>query len=139
MNKINLKNICYQLVETFKFAGDISLKLRNEGLRTQYKEDNTPVTNGDLEVNTILTKKISEITPNLPIISEESSQNKSEKNLSNFWLIDPIDGTYDYVNNKDEFTLNAALILEKVPQLGVIYAPAKNRMFIHMKMEKVLN
>ena len=84
MNKINLKDICYQLVETFKFAGDISLKLRNEGLRTQYKEDNTPVTNGDLEVNTILTKKISEITPDLPIISEESSQNKSEKNLSNF-------------------------------------------------------
>ena len=129
MNKINLKDICYQLVETFKFAGDISLKLRNEGLRTQYKEDNTPVTNGDLEVNTILTKKISEITPDLPIISEESSQNKSEKNLSNFWLIDPIDGTYDYVNNKDEFTLNVALILEKVPQLGIIYAPAKNRMF----------
>tara|TARA_B100000941_G_C28396948_1_gene495880 strand:- start:80 stop:853 length:774 start_codon:yes stop_codon:yes gene_type:complete len=129
VSKINLKDICYQLVETFKFAGDRSLKLRNEGLKTEYKEDNTPVTNGDLEVNTILTEKISEITSDLPIISEESSQNKAKKNLSNFWLIDPIDGTYDYVNNKDEFTLNAALILDRVPQLGIIYAPAKNRMF----------
>ena len=73
--------------------------------------------------------KIKKITPNIPIVSEESSLNKSEKNLSTFWLIDPIDGTYDYVNNKDEFTLNAALIDNRLPIIGLICAPAKNRMF----------
>ena len=50
-------------------------------------------------------------------------------NLSDFWLIDPIDGTHDYINNKDEFTLNAGLIINKKPKLGIIYAPAKKRLF----------
>ena len=129
MIKLNFKEICYELLETFILAGGKSLKLREAGLKTEYKDDNTPVTNGDLEVNTLLTDKILKITPNLPIVSEESTHNKSDENLSTFWLIDPIDGTYDYVNNKDEFTLNAALIINKVPQLGIIYAPAKKRMF----------
>ena len=51
------------------------------------------------------------------------------KNLKNFWLIDPIDGTYDYINDKDEFTINAGLIIDRRPEAGLIYAPAKNRMF----------
>ena len=82
MSKINLKEICYDLIDTFLLAGKKSLELRKDGLITEYKEDNTPVSNGDLEVDKILNKKISNITPSLPIISEESSQNKSEKNLS---------------------------------------------------------
>jgi 3'(2'), 5'-bisphosphate nucleotidase len=52
-----------------------------------------------------------------------------DKNLKNFWLIDPIDGTKDYINNRDEFTLNAALILNKKPVIGIITAPAKKRIF----------
>ncbi len=129
MDKKELKKISINLVETFYSAGSESLNLRNKGLKKEIKSDNTPVTNGDLIVNEILTKKIKELTPSIPIISEESSQNKDNDNLSNFWLIDPIDGTYDYLNNKDEFTLNAGLIVNKKPALGVIYAPAKNRMF----------
>ncbi len=129
MDKIELKTICYQLIETFLFAGKKSLKIRDEGLRVEYKEDNTPVTNGDLEVNKILNDKILKLTPNYPIVSEESSLNKSDENLKTFWLIDPIDGTYDYVNNKEEFTINAALIVNKLPKIGLICAPAKNRMF----------
>ena len=72
---------------------------------------------------------ISELTPDTLIISEETTSNKNLDNLSTFWLIDPIDGTYDYINNKDEFTLNAALIINKVPEIGIISAPAKNRLF----------
>ena len=127
-NKI-LKQICDDLIDTFLIAGDRSIELRKIGLKKEIKEDNTPVTNGDLEVNDILTKKIKNITPDIPIVSEESDANKMLINLSKFWLIDPIDGTYDYVNNKDEFTLNAALIINKQPELGIIYAPAKKRLF----------
>ena len=129
MNKKNLKDICDKLLETFFSAGELSLTLRNKGLKTEYKEDNTPVSNGDIEVNNIITKKIKSLTPGMPIVSEESSENKNNSKLKDFWLIDPIDGTYDYVNNKDEFTLNAGLILDKKPVLGLIYAPAKKRMF----------
>ena len=109
------KKITDELLDTFIKAGDLSLELRKKGLIKEIKEDNTPVTNGDLEVNKILVKKIGELTPEIPIISEETSKNKDIKDLSNFWLIDPIDGTFDYINNREEFTLNAALIINKKP------------------------
>ena len=129
MNKINIKEIVENLVDTFLYAGKVSLELRKKGLTKEIKSDNTPVSNGDLEVNKIITKKILNLTPNIPIISEETSDNKSLKDLNNFWLIDPIDGTYDYINNLDEFTINAGLIIDKQPAAGLIYAPAKKRMF----------
>ena len=117
------------LNECFLSAGERAMYLRDKGLKTEIKNDNTPVTNGDLEVNDILTNKIKELTPDIPIISEESNSNKNNSQLTEFWLIDPIDGTHDYINNKDEFTLNAALILNKKTELGIIYAPAKKRLF----------
>tara|TARA_B100000989_G_scaffold82643_1_gene59092 strand:- start:501 stop:1274 length:774 start_codon:yes stop_codon:yes gene_type:complete len=129
MNKLNIRNIVENLIETFIYAGEISLELRKNGLKKEIKSDNTPVTNGDLEVNKIITKKIKELSPDLPIISEETSENKQIDNLKNFWLIDPIDGTYDYINDLDEFTINAGLILDNKPAAGLIYAPSKKRMF----------
>ena len=109
------KNITIELLDTFLKAGELSLELRRKGLIKETKEDNTPVTNGDLEVNKILVNKISKLTPEIPIISEETSKNKNLKNLNDFWLIDPIDGTFDYINNREEFTLNAALIMNRKP------------------------
>jgi 3'(2'), 5'-bisphosphate nucleotidase len=126
---MDLKKIVENLVDTFLKAGDLSLNLREKGLIKEIKPDNTPVSNGDLEVNKLIIKKISEITPNIPIISEETSDNKNKTNLKNFWLIDPIDGTYDYINNLEEFTINAGLIINNKPSVGLIYAPAKKRMF----------
>ena len=129
MIQSDIKKIVEDLVQTFLDAGKISLNLRRKGLTKEIKSDNTPVSNGDLEVNKILTKKILDLTPNILIVSEEASENKTLKNLENFWLIDPIDGTYDYINDLDEFTINAGLIIQKKPVAGLIYAPAKNRMF----------
>ncbi len=125
----NLEKIVRNLIQTFLDAGKVSINLRNKGLKKEIKSDNTPVSNGDLEVDKIVGAKIKELTPSLPIISEETSDNKSIKDLKNFWLVDPIDGTYDYINNLDEFTINAGLILNKIPVAGIIYAPAKKRLF----------
>ncbi len=129
MEKSQIKKITLDLIKTFEIAGNLSIELRKKGLNERIKTDNTPVTNGDIEVNDILCKKISELTPKVPIVSEESKDNKNYDGLKNFWLIDPIDGTRDYISNKDEFTLNAALILNKKPALGIINAPAKKRLF----------
>ena len=112
MTKIDIKKNIESLIDTFFYAGKISLELREKGLIKKIKADDTPVTNGDLEDNRIITEKINEITPNIPIISEETSENKSLKELKNFWLLDPIDGTHDYINNLDEFTINAGLIID---------------------------
>ena len=126
---MNLKKIVESLIDNFLEAGDLALQLRQEGLTKKIKSDNTPVSNGDLEVNKLILNKISEVTPDIPMISEETSDNKSNLNLKNFWLIDPIDGTYDYVNNLEEFTINAGLIIDNKPVAGLINAPAKKRMF----------
>jgi len=129
MTELNLKKITEELIDTFLYAGKISLELREKGLIKEIKSDNTPVSNGDLEVNNIITNKIKNITPKIPIVSEETSDNKSIKNLKDFWLIDPIDGTYDYINNLEEFTINAGLIINNNPVIGLINAPSKKRMF----------
>jgi 3'(2'), 5'-bisphosphate nucleotidase len=129
MTEINIKKLVKDLIKTFLSAGETSINLRKNGLIKHTKPDNTPVSNGDLEVNKIIIEKLKALTPLIPIVSEETSDNKSNKNLEDFWLVDPIDGTYDYINNLDEFTINAGLILDRKPVAGLIYAPAKKRMF----------
>ena len=84
MTELNLKKITEELIDTFLYAGEISLELREKGLIKEIKSDNTPVSNGDLEVNKIITNKIKNITPKIPIVSEETSDNKSIKNLKDF-------------------------------------------------------
>jgi len=129
MNIHEAKKITLSLIDTFNKADKVALDLRKAGLKKEIKPDNTPVTNGDIEVNKILTEKISEITPNIVIVSEENTAHKNDKNLENFWLVDPIDGTRDYISDRDEFTLNAALIINKKPVIGIITVPAKKRVF----------
>ncbi len=129
MNKNELKNIAEGLIQTFNEAGKESIDLYNEGLKIEIKKDNSPVSNGDLKVNDLITQKILELTPNIPVISEETV-NLNLKNKSKiFWLIDPIDGTKEYIAGKDEYTLNAALVINTVPVLGVVGVPKKNRLF----------
>jgi len=136
MNIQEAKKITLSLIDTFNEASQVALDLRKAGLKKEIKSDNTPVTNGDIEVNRILTKKISEITPNIVIVSEENAAHKNDKNLENFWLIDPIDGTKDYMSDREEFTLNAALIINKKPAIGIITVPAKKRIFYSYGLSK---
>tara|TARA_B100000963_G_scaffold353651_1_gene368741 strand:- start:3556 stop:4335 length:780 start_codon:yes stop_codon:yes gene_type:complete len=129
MNRTDLKSIAENLIETFLSAGKLSIKLFEEGLKIQIKDDNSPVSNGDLKVNELITNKISRLTPDIPIISEETVDLNKKNKSKIFWLIDPIDGTKEYIAGKDEYTLNAALVVNKVPVLGLVGAPKKNRLF----------
>jgi 3'(2'), 5'-bisphosphate nucleotidase len=134
MKKNELKILAESLIDTFNQAGKESIRLYAEGLKIQIKSDNSPVSNGDLLVNDLITKKISALTPEIPIISEETV-NLSIKNKSKiFWLIDPIDGTKEYIAGKDEYTLNAALVIDKVPVLGLVGVPKKNRLFFSFNL-----
>ena len=129
MNRDELKTVAEGLIETTEIAGKTSIDLYKKGLKKIIKPDNSPVTNGDLEVNKILTDRIKNLTPNIPIISEETVDLKKENNLNTFWLIDPIDGTREYIAGKEEYTINAALILNNKPIIGLLGAPKKNRLF----------
>ena len=129
MNKLNLQQIAEDLIDDFINAGKIAKEISLRGVKITIKPDNSPVTDGDIAVNKILTNKIKILTPDIPIISEETVNLNVENKNENFWLIDPIDGTRDYIKKSDEYTLNAALIVNCLPVIGVIYAPSKERLF----------
>ena len=129
MIKSELKSIAENLIETFNFAGKESIRLYEEGLEIEVKEDKSPVSNGDLKVNELISSKISQLTPNIPIISEETVNLKKKNQAKIFWLIDPIDGTKEYIAGKDEYTLNAALVINTVPVLGLVGVPKKDKLF----------
>jgi|TARA_B100001093_G_scaffold513209_1_gene584650 3'(2'), 5'-bisphosphate nucleotidase len=129
MNKNELKSIAEGLIETFNIAGQESIELYAKGLKIEIKADNSPVSNGDLRCNELITKKILELTPNIPIVSEETVDLKIKNKNKIFWLIDPIDGTKEYIAGKNEYTLNAALIIDKVPSIGLVGAPKKRQLF----------
>ena len=125
MKTSELKSISNNLIETFNEAGKISIDLYKKGLKIDIKEDKSPVSNGDLEVNELITNKIKELTPSIPIVSEETVNLKIKNKSKIFWLVDPIDGTKEYIAGKDEYTLNAALVIDTVPVLGVVGVPKK--------------
>ena len=129
MSKIDQKFIVESLIGTFNFAGKEAIRLYNEGLKIEIKEDKSPVSNGDLLVNDLITKKISSLTPNIPIVSEETVDLGKKNKSKIFWLIDPIDGTKEYIDGKDEYTINAALVIDTVPIIGLVGVPKKNRLF----------
>ena len=129
MNNLNLQNIAENLIETFLKAGEIAKEISERGVKITIKADKSPVTDGDLAVDELLKTKINRCTPDIPIISEETVDLKISNSSKTFWLIDPIDGTRDYINKKDEYTLNAALIVDLKPAMGIVYAPAKDRLF----------
>ena len=129
MNNIDLKNTAENLIDTFFEAGKIAKMMSKQGIKITVKEDKSPVTDADLAVDEIIRKKIKKLTPQITIISEETVKSNTSNTNKNFWLIDPIDGTKEYIKKGEEYTLNAALILNLKPKIGIIYAPAKDRLF----------
>ena len=129
LNNLNLKNTTEDFLEVFLKAGRIAKEISQRGVKVTIKDDQSPVTDGDLAVDKILKNKIKSLTPHIPIISEETVNINVKNKDKTFWLIDPIDGTRDYIAKKDEYTLNAALIINLKPAIGIVYAPVKDRLF----------
>ena len=129
MNNLNLKNTAEDFIEVFLKAGKIAKEISQRGVKVTIKADKSPVTDGDLAVDELLRNKIKSLTPYIPIISEETVDLSIKNKDKTFWLIDPIDGTREYIKKKDEYTLNAALIIDLRPAIGIVYAPEKNRLF----------
>tara|TARA_A100001015_G_scaffold282460_1_gene346724 strand:+ start:183 stop:959 length:777 start_codon:yes stop_codon:yes gene_type:complete len=126
---LNFKKITEELIPIFDTAGKESIDLYKKGLKIEIKKDGSPVSNGDLIINEIITKKILELTPEIPVISEETVDLSKKNKNSIFWLIDPIDGTKEYISGKDEYTLNAALVIDKKPIIGLVGVPKKKQLY----------
>lgn len=119
----NIKDI----ISIAKKAGEAILEVRGTDFDVDYKTDNSPLTKADLASNKIIIDSLKELTPDIPILSEETKEVPYEKrkDWELFWLIDPLDGTKEFVKKEGEFTVNIALIKNNTPILGVVYVPVK--------------
>ena len=110
-------------------ASDIIMEIYNSGdLEVEDKHDGSPVTIADKKCHEILFNSLKSIDANIPILSEEGDTEENREDL--FWLIDPLDGTKEFINKNGEFTVNVALIEDGMPILGVVSAPAVQETFI---------
>ena len=107
-------------------AGSAIMDVYHTDYDIRIKTDNSPVTDADKKANTIITNKLNQLTPDIPILSEEGRNIpfSERSNWKYFWLIDPLDGTKEFIKKNDEFTVNIALIENRKPIFGVVYAPA---------------
>lgn len=93
------------------------------------KSDGSPLTKADLASHQIICQGLSKLTPDIPIISEESASPTQSQNHSIFWLVDPLDGTKEFINQNGEFTVNIALIKDGNPVMGFVCCPALSTLY----------
>ncbi|GAC1331239.1 MAG: 3'(2'),5'-bisphosphate nucleotidase CysQ [Steroidobacteraceae bacterium] len=112
-------------------AGAAIMQVYEAGFRVQRKDDNSPLTLADLESQRIISEGLNRLTPGIPILAEEAAQAPwaERRNWSELWIVDPLDGTREFVKRNGEFTVNIALVREHEPVLGVVSAPAQGLLY----------
>ena len=112
-------------------AGKTIKQYFNSDFEVKFKPDKSPVTTADLAAHQYIAEHLNTLTPNLPQLSEESVHIEFEQRSAwkTYWLIDPLDGTREFIKNNPDFTVNIALIHKNEPVLGVIYLPVYNQLY----------
>jgi 3'(2'), 5'-bisphosphate nucleotidase len=115
-------------------AAEVAMEIYHENFDVEYKKDdqNSPLTEADMESHRIIVNGLKEITPDIPVISEESQENMdfdTRKEFERFWLVDPLDGTREFVNKNGEFTVNIGLVEHGAPIAGVVVAPVLEEVY----------
>jgi len=144
MEKLNLKNFINPLCDIAIKAGNITLKYYKSINNISLKKDKSPLTKADLESNKLILESLLKLNKEIPILSEESLVDWDiRKDWETYWLVDPLDGTKEFIKGNDEFTINIALVSNNLPLLGVIYAPAMKVLYFAYKnggcFKKIIN
>jgi len=113
-------------------AGALELEHYNRGADVMVKNDGSPVTLADQEAEAIILAGLKKATPNIPIVAEEEVAAGRIPDISGgtYWLVDPLDGTKEFIKKSGDFTVNMALMIDDEPVLGVIYAPVMDELFM---------
>ncbi|PHQ72195.1 MAG: 3'(2'),5'-bisphosphate nucleotidase [Sneathiella sp.] len=116
------------ITEIAREAGDKILTIYQQDFDVKTKSDSSPVTEADVAAEKIILAGLAKITPDIPVLAEESNAAGDVVDLSGgvFWLVDPLDGTKEFVHKRGEFTVNIALIEHGRPTMGVIHIPVTN-------------
>ncbi len=131
MRQINREDLVKQLLPIARAAGDAIMAIYRRGsTEVRHKVDASPVTEADLAAHRVLATQLSHLLSGCPVVSEEDSASLAHRrNAERFWLIDPLDGTKEFIARNGEFTVNIALIEEGRCTLGVVYAPAIDALY----------
>ena len=122
---LDLEKLCLECVNIARDAGQAILTIYDAGFNVEEKEDKSPLTDADMASHNLILQRLSELTPDIPILSEESAKLPFEERASweTYWLVDPLDGTREFVKRNGEFTVNIALIHQHQSIIGVINVP----------------
>jgi 3'(2'), 5'-bisphosphate nucleotidase len=131
MRQSDLKDLAGQLLTISRTAGDAIMAIYQRGsTEAHHKMDASPVTEADLAAHSVLANQLARLLPGCQVVSEEDSASLVyRRNTARFWLIDPLDGTKEFIARNGEFTVNIALIEEGRCTLGVVYAPATDAQY----------
>lgn len=112
-------------------AGDIIMAIYSQPFTVEYKGDESPLTAADKGAHEVIVQALAGLTPDIPVLSEESGPEVMglRHGWSRYWLVDPLDGTKEFVSRNGEFTVNIALIEDGKPLWGLVYAPVLNRLW----------
>lgn len=122
------KNL-HRAIEASLKAGKAIMEVYDTAFNVEFKDDNSPLTQADINANTIINSYL--LPTDIPIISEENKQTdfSIRKNWETCWIVDPVDGTKEFIKRNGEFTVNIALVTNGKPVLGVIYVPATKTIY----------
>jgi len=123
------------LIEISAEAGLEILQFYKDDIHVETKDDNSPLTKADLASHNVIVEALRKLTPEMPIISEESGlpEYEERKEWKKYWLVDPLDGTKEFIKKNGEFTVNIALIEYNKPVIGVVHIPAKKITYVGQK------
>ena len=124
-------NLLKEIEMIARDAGKVMMEIYQKDFEIYEKADESPLTEADLAANEVIKKGLSNLETLYPILSEESADIpwESRQKWQKYWLVDPLDGTKEFIKKNNEFTVNIALISEHTPILGVVYVPATNTMY----------
>jgi 3'(2'), 5'-bisphosphate nucleotidase len=123
---LKLNDLAKEVIKIASQAAKLIVDIyESKDIDLEFKTDESPITKADKAANDLICRGLSKITPNIPIITEENAiaDYSIRKNYTYFWLVDPLDGTKEFVNRNGEFTINVALIHQEKPILGVVLVP----------------
>ena len=121
-----------QIIAIAQNAGDKILEIYQRDFSIDTKDDQSPLTEADLAAHNCIVQGLKQITPDIPVLSEESSETDliGRQQWQTYWLIDPLDGTKEFIKRNGEFTVNIALIENGLPTFGVVYAPVPDVFYV---------
>jgi len=123
---VDLEQLADEICALARGAAAVILDCRARGIATRAKDDASPVTQADRDAETVLLKALKELAPNIHIVSEETAADRTAPLGARFFLVDPLDGTKEFIKKRSDFTVNVALIEDGFPRFGIVYAPARS-------------